>query len=69
MRVTGSFRDAYGKVQDGWQFFTRGLRLLGSDVSQAGRLFTSAALGVHSAQIVLAACKLCVVGVSIACSN
>lgn len=45
VRVTGSFRDAYGKVQDGWQFFTRGLRLLGSDVSQAGRLFTSAALG------------------------
>lgn len=45
VRFTGSFRDAYGKTADGIQFFVRGLRLLGSDISHAGQLFTSAALG------------------------
>ncbi|KAK9810635.1 hypothetical protein WJX73_006190 [Symbiochloris irregularis] len=45
VRVTNSFRDAYGKVMDGGNFFIRGLRLLGSDVSQSFRLFSSAALG------------------------
>ena len=35
----------HGKVVDGAQFFGRGLRLLGSDVSNAGKLFSQAALG------------------------
>lgn len=33
------------KVRDGAQFFTRGVRLLGSDISSAGRLFYRAGAG------------------------
>lgn len=33
------------QVRDGAQFFTRGVRLLGSDISSAGRLFYRAGAG------------------------
>ena len=35
------------KVGEGVRFFTRGLRLLGSDVANGGQLFYRAALGAH----------------------
>ncbi|GBF97790.1 hypothetical protein Rsub_10215 [Raphidocelis subcapitata] len=38
-------RDSAGKVAEGVGFLTRGVRLLGSDVGNAGRLFSKAALG------------------------
>jgi hypothetical protein len=38
-------RDGAGKVAEGVGFMTRGLRLLSSDVGNAGRLFSKAALG------------------------
>lgn len=38
-------REAFGKVGEGVGFLSRGVRLLGSDVGNAGRLFSKAALG------------------------
>lgn len=38
-------KESIGKVGEGINFLLRGLRLLGSDTSNAGRLFTKAALG------------------------
>ena len=45
VRARGAVQDAAGKVQDGVQFFGRGMRLLGSDLAAAGRLFVRAVAG------------------------
>lgn len=45
MKVRFQIREAVGKVTEGVQFFTRGIRLLGSDCNNCGRLFYRAALG------------------------
>jgi hypothetical protein len=38
-------REALDKVKDAINFMTRGLKLLGSDISTAARLFGKAAMG------------------------
>lgn len=45
IKVRFQIREAVGKVTEGVQFFTRGIRLLGSDCNNCGRLFYRAALG------------------------
>ena len=45
VRAQGALRDAAAKVAEGGQFFTRGIRLLGSDVNSAAVLFYRAAAG------------------------
>ena len=45
IKVRLQVREAVGKVTEGVQFFTRGIRLLGSDCNNCGRLFYRAALG------------------------
>ncbi len=48
LSVTGlqlQTRDSLAKVREAVDFLIRGVRLLGSDVSNSGRLFTRAALG------------------------
>ncbi len=45
VRAQGALRDAAAKVGEGGQFFTRGIRLLGSDVNSAAVLFYRAAAG------------------------
>ncbi|CAL8462025.1 g1556 [Coccomyxa elongata] len=45
MRTQAAVSDGVAKVRDGAQFFTRGVRLLGSDISSAGRLFYRAGAG------------------------
>lgn len=47
MKVRLQIREAVDKVSEGLQFFTRGIRLLGSDCNNCGRLFYRAALGVY----------------------
>ena len=48
MKVRLQIREAVDKVSEGVQFFTRGIRLLGSDCNNCGRLFYRAALGMHT---------------------
>ena len=45
VRAQGALREAADKVAEGGQFFTRGIRLLGSDVNSAAVLFYRAAAG------------------------
>ncbi|KAL3132082.1 hypothetical protein ABBQ32_008692 [Trebouxia sp. C0010 RCD-2024] len=45
IKVRLKIRETVGKVTEGVQFFTRGIRLLGSDCNNCGRLFYRAALG------------------------
>ncbi|BDA41254.1 probable mitochondrial proton/calcium exchanger protein at C-terminar half [Coccomyxa sp. Obi] len=45
MRTQAAVSDGVAKVRDGALFFTRGVRLLGSDISSAGRLFYRAGAG------------------------
>jgi hypothetical protein len=45
MRAQATAAEGIGKFRDGFEFFTRGIRLLGSDMSTAGRLFYRAAAG------------------------
>lgn len=45
IKVRLQIREAVGKVTEGVQFFTRGIRLLGSDCNNCGKLFYRAALG------------------------
>ena len=45
VRLRGSVREAGSKVAEGAAFFWRGLRLMGTDLNNAGRLFSRAALG------------------------
>ena len=45
IKVRLQIREAVDKVTEGVQFFTRGIRLLGSDCNNCGRLFYRAALG------------------------
>ena len=45
MRLRGSFKEAGGKLAEGAAFLGRGLRLMGTDLSSAGSLFSRAALG------------------------
>jgi len=40
-----SVKESTNKISDGINFFTRGMRLLGSDVGSAGRMFMRAAVG------------------------
>lgn len=44
-RLQLSFKESAGKVLEGVQFFSRGLRLMGSDLGAAGRVFMRAAMG------------------------
>lgn len=46
IKVRLKIRETVGKVTEGVQFFTRGIRLLGSDCNNCGRLFYRAALGM-----------------------
>lgn len=46
MKVRLQIREAVDKVSEGVGFFTRGIRLLGSDCNNCGRLFYRAALGM-----------------------
>lgn len=45
VRLKGSAQDVGSKVSEGANFFGRGLRLMGTDLSVAGRYFSRAALG------------------------
>ena len=45
VKLQAAVADSWGKVKEGVGFFTRGIRLLGSDISSAGRLFSRAVLG------------------------
>ena len=45
VRWQAAVGEALGKVKDGIMFFSRGIRLLISDVSSAGQLFSRAVLG------------------------
>ena len=45
VKVQAALADSLGKVKEGIMFFSRGIRLLGSDLSSAGRLFSRAVLG------------------------
>ena len=48
VKLQAAVAESWGKVKEGVGFFTRGIRLLGSDMSSAGRLFSRAVLGkVH----------------------
>lgn len=45
VKLQAGLRDSLGKVKEGVMFFSRGMRLLWSDISSAGRLFSRAVLG------------------------
>lgn len=45
VKVQAALAESLGKVKEGIMFFSRGIRLLGSDISSAGRLFSRAVLG------------------------
>lgn len=45
VRAQAAVSEGAAKVRDGVGFFTRGCRLLGSDLSSAGRLFYRAGAG------------------------
>lgn len=45
MRAQATAAEGLGKFRDGFEFFTRGIRLLASDISASGRLFYRAAAG------------------------
>ena len=45
VRARATVDEGVGKIREGFGFFTRGVRLLGSDVSSAGRLFYRAGAG------------------------
>lgn len=45
VKVQAAIAESFGKVKEGVMFFSRGIRLLGSDISSAGRLFSRAVLG------------------------
>ena len=45
VRAQATMGEGAGKIREGIGFFTRGVRLLGSDVSSAGRLFYRAGAG------------------------
>jgi len=45
VKVQAAVADSLDKVKEGVMFFSRGIRLLGSDISSAGRLFTRAVIG------------------------
>lgn len=45
VKVQAAVAESFDKVREGIMFFSRGIRLLGSDVSSAGRLFSRAVLG------------------------
>ena len=45
VKVQAALAESLGKVKEGVMFFSRGIRLLGSDMSSAGRLFSRAVLG------------------------
>lgn len=45
VKLQTAVAESWGKVKEGVVFFSRGLRLLGSDISSAGRLFSRAVLG------------------------
>lgn len=45
VKLQAALADSWGKVKEGAMFFTRGMRLLGSDITGAGRLFSRAVLG------------------------
>ena len=49
VRLKGSLQDVGSKVSEGANFFARGLRLMGTDLSVAGRYFSRAALGACAA--------------------
>ena len=48
VKVQSVFAEGIEKVKEGGLFFSRGVRLLGSDMSSAGRLFSRAVLGKSS---------------------
>ena len=45
VKVQAVYAEGVDKVKEGALFFSRGVRLLGSDISSAGRLFSRAVLG------------------------
>ena len=45
VRAQATVGEGVGKIREGVGFFNRGVRLLGSDVSSAGRLFYRAGAG------------------------
>ena len=45
VRARATVGEGVGKIREGVGFFSRGVRLLGSDVSSAGRLFYRAGAG------------------------
>lgn len=45
VRAKATAAEGLGKIREGARFVTRGVRLLGSDVSSAGRLFYRAGAG------------------------
>ena len=45
VKLQAALTDSLGKVKEGVMFFSRGIRLLGSDMTSAGRLFSRAVLG------------------------
>jgi hypothetical protein len=45
VRAQAALGEGFGKVREGGVFFSRGLRLLWSDLRSAGRLFARAAAG------------------------
>ena len=62
VRLKGSVQDVGAKVSEGANFFGRGLRLLGTDLSVAGRYFSRAALGEPSWPGVLPPLACCEAG-------
>ena len=49
VKVQAALADSWEKLKEGFMFFSRGIRLLGSDISSAGRLFSRAVIGISPA--------------------